>query len=57
MIDISSAGKAGMQIGSAREAIIIALPIYKFGEQNVRRYPDYWARSTHVIVTQSSYFN
>ena len=35
MIDISCAGKAGMQIGSAREAIIIALPIYKFGEQNV----------------------
>ena len=57
MIDISCAGKAGMQIGSAREAIIIALPIYKFGEQNVRRYPDYWARSPHVIVTQSSYFN
>jgi restriction endonuclease ThaI-like protein len=33
MIDSSRAGKAGMQIGSAREAIIIALPIYKFGEQ------------------------
>src|SRR5687768_13633331 len=36
MIDSSRAGKAGMQIGSAREAIIIALLIYKFGEQNVR---------------------
>jgi Restriction endonuclease ThaI len=35
-IDSSRAGKAGMQIGSAREAIIIALLIYKFGEQNVR---------------------
>jgi hypothetical protein len=29
MIDSSCAGKAGMQIGSAREAIIIALLIYK----------------------------
>lgn len=36
MLDSSRAGKAGMQIGSAREAIIIALLMYKFGEQNIR---------------------
>jgi hypothetical protein len=57
MIDISCAGKAGMQIGSAREAIIIALPIYKFGEQNVRTDIPITGPEVHVIVTQSSYFN
>lgn len=36
MIDSSRAGKDGMQIGSAGEAIIIALLMYKFGEENVR---------------------
>jgi len=57
MIDISCAGKAGMQIGSAREAIIIALLIYKFGEQNVRTDILITGPEVHVIVTQSSYFN
>lgn len=31
----SRAGKIGMEVGSARERIIIALLIYKFGEANV----------------------
>jgi len=31
----SRAGKIGMQVGSIRENIIVALLIYKFGEENV----------------------
>lgn len=31
----SRAGKIGMQVGSVRESIIVALLIYKFGEANV----------------------
>jgi hypothetical protein len=31
----SRAGKVGMEVGSARERILIALLIYKFGEANV----------------------
>ena len=34
-LESSRAGKVGMQVGSAREAILIALLIYKFGEENV----------------------
>ncbi len=34
-LEASRAGKIGMEIGSVRERIIIALLIYKFGEQNV----------------------
>lgn len=35
-LDSSRAGKLGMEIGSARERIIIALLMYKFGEENVK---------------------
>lgn len=34
-LECSRAGKIGMQVGSMREAIINALLIYKFGEENV----------------------
>ncbi|MDY6820388.1 MAG: ThaI family type II restriction endonuclease [Deferribacterota bacterium] len=34
-LESSRAGKTGMEVGSARERIIIALLIYKFGESNV----------------------
>jgi hypothetical protein len=34
-LESSRAGKIGMQVGSLRENIIIALLIYKFGENNV----------------------
>ncbi len=34
-LECSRAGKIGMQVGSMREAIIIALLIFKFGEPNV----------------------
>ena len=35
-LESSRAGKIGMEVGSVREKIIIALLIYKFGESNVR---------------------
>lgn len=34
-LESSRAGKVGMEVGSVRERIIIALLIYKFGEENV----------------------
>ncbi|HLG94482.1 MAG TPA: ThaI family type II restriction endonuclease, partial [candidate division Zixibacteria bacterium] len=34
-VESSRAGKPGMEVGSARERIIVALLIYKFGDQNV----------------------
>jgi hypothetical protein len=34
-LESSRSGKIGMEVGSAREKIITALLIYKFGEQNV----------------------
>ena len=34
-LESSRAGKIGMEVGSAREKILIALLIYKFGEENV----------------------
>ncbi len=35
-LESSRAGKIGMEVGSLRERIIIALFIYKFGEANVK---------------------
>ncbi|GHU21674.1 hypothetical protein FACS1894172_18600 [Spirochaetia bacterium] len=34
-LESSRAGKIGMEVGSVREKIISALPIYKFGEENI----------------------
>ena len=34
-LESSRAGKVGMEVGSVRERIIVALLIYKFGEENV----------------------
>jgi len=34
-LESSRAGKVGMEVGSARERIVIALLIYKFGQENV----------------------
>jgi len=39
-VESSRAGKVGMEVGSAREKILIALLIYKFGQENVEtNYP------------------
>lgn len=35
-LESSRAGKIGMEVGSLREKIVIALLIYKFGEENVK---------------------
>ena len=35
-LESSRAGKIGMQVGSVRESIIVALLVYKFGESNVK---------------------
>lgn len=35
-LESSRAGKIGMEVGSVREKIIIALLIYKFGESNIK---------------------
>jgi len=35
-LESSRAGKIGMEVGSVREKIIVALLIYKFGEKNVK---------------------
>ncbi len=43
-IDNSRDGKLGMEIGSARERIIIALLIYKFGDSNIK---------TDIAITES----
>lgn len=34
-LESSRAGKLGMEVGSARERVVIALLMYKFGEENV----------------------
>jgi len=35
-LESSRGGKIGMEVGSVRERIIVALLIYKFGETNVK---------------------
>ena len=49
-IDNSRDGKLGMEIGSARERIIIALLIYKFGEKNIKTNISITEKETDVIV-------
>jgi restriction endonuclease ThaI-like protein len=49
-IDNSRDGKLGMEIGSARERIVIALLIYKFGEKNVKTNIPITEKETDVIV-------
>ncbi len=43
-LESSRAGKTGMEVGSIRERIIVALLIYKFGEENVE---------TEIPITES----
>lgn len=49
-IDNSRDGKLGMEVGSARERIVIALLIYKFGEKNVKTNIPITEKETDVIV-------
>src|SRR3989338_4049795 len=43
-LECARAGKIGMEVGSLRERIIVALLIYKFGEENVE---------TEIPITES----
>ena len=43
-LETSRAGKTGMEVGSVRERIIVALLIYKFGEANIE---------TEILITKS----
>lgn len=43
-LESSRAGKIGMEVGSLRERILVALMIYKFGEENVK---------TEIPITES----
>jgi hypothetical protein len=38
-LECTRGGQTGMQVGSLREAIIIALLIYRFGPENVKDFP------------------
>lgn len=49
-IDNSRDGKLGMEVGSARERIVIALLIYKFGEDNIKTNIPITEKETDVIV-------
>ena len=49
-IDNSRDGKLGMEIGSARERIIIALLIYKFGNKNIKTDIPITEKETDVVV-------
>jgi hypothetical protein len=53
-IDNQRDGKLGMEIGSARERIIIALLIYQFGEENVITNIPITENETDVIVFKES---
>ena len=43
-LESSRAGKIGMEVGSAREKVLIALLIHKFGKENVE---------TNIPITES----
>jgi len=49
-IDNSRDGKLGMEIGSARERIVIAMLIYKFGDENIKTDIGITESETDVIV-------
>lgn len=49
-LESSRAGKVGMEVGSMREKILIALLLYKFGEQNVQTNLPIHEPETDVIV-------
>ncbi|MPM89767.1 hypothetical protein SDC9_136879 [bioreactor metagenome] len=49
-LESSRAGKVGMEVGSVREKIIVALLIYKFGDENVITEIPITEAETDVIV-------
>ena len=49
-LESSRAGKVGMEVGSAREKVIIALLIYKYGKENININIPITEAETDVIV-------
>ena len=54
-LESSRAGKIGMEVGSAREKVIIALLIYKYGKENVNTNIPITEAETDVIVKNIPY--
>lgn len=51
-LESSRAGKIGMQVGSLREKILVALLIYKFGEESVQSDIPITEREVDVILSK-----
>src|SRR5574341_700006 len=49
-LESSRAGKVGMEVGSVREKILIALLIYKFGDENIQSELPIHEKEVDVIV-------
>ncbi|MBX4196582.1 ThaI family type II restriction endonuclease [Candidatus Pacearchaeota archaeon] len=54
-LESSRAGKVGMEVGSVREKVIIALLIYQYGKENVNTSIPITEAETDVIVKGSPY--
>ena len=54
-LESSRAGKIGMEVGSAREKVIIAMLIYKYGKENVNTNIPITEAETDVIVKNIPY--
>ena len=54
-LESSRAGKIGMEVGSAREKVIIALLIYKYGKEKVNTNIPLTEAETDVIVNNIPY--
>ncbi len=54
-LESSRAGKIGMEVGSSREKVIIALLIYKYGKENVNTSIPITQSETDVIVKDVPY--
>lgn len=54
-LEASRAGKVGMEVGSAREKVIIALLIYKLGKENINALIPITEPETDVIVRGKPY--
>src|SRR3989344_6207026 len=54
-LESSRAGKIGMEVGSAREKVIIALLIYKYGKENINTNIPITETETDVMVKTVPY--
>jgi len=54
-LEASRAGKVGMEVGSVREKVVIALLIYKLGKENINTKIPITESETDVVVRGKSY--